>query len=207
MKPFPVGVLVSGSGTNLQAIINAQEKGDLPISIQVVISNKESAYALERAKNHGIPSFYISHKQYESREKFDQAMHEVLVAHGVELIVLAGFMRLVSPWFVTQWKMKIINTHPALVPSFPGVHAAKQALEYGVKITGCSVFFVDDGVDTGPVIIQAAVPVLSEDTEDSLQARIQVQEHQILPQAIHWIANKELKVEGRKIITPPILHR
>ncbi|MBF0351019.1 MAG: phosphoribosylglycinamide formyltransferase [SAR324 cluster bacterium] len=207
MKPFPVGVLVSGSGTNLQAIINAQEKGNLPISIEVVISNKESAYALERAKNHGIPSFYISHKQYESREKFDQAMHEVLVAHGVELIVLAGFMRLVSPWFVTQWKMKIINTHPALVPSFPGVHAAKQALEYGVKITGCSVFFVDDGVDTGPVIIQAAVPVLSDDTEDSLQARIQVQEHQILPQAIHWIANKELKVEGRKIITPPILHR
>lgn len=205
-SPLPIAVLVSGSGTNLQAIIDQQEAGNLPVEIKVVICNRKKAYAIERAKKHGIPVEYVSHLNFESREAFDQEIHRLLESLGVKLVVLAGFMRLLSPWFVERWYLRLINIHPALCPSFPGVHAQKQAFDYGVKVTGCTVFFVDSGVDTGPIIIQAVVSVLPDDTEDSLAERILKEEHWILPQAIDWIANNALEVKERRVIAPVIPH-
>ncbi|MGK5094358.1 phosphoribosylglycinamide formyltransferase [Deltaproteobacteria bacterium TL4] len=199
---LPIAVLVSGSGTNLQAIIDAKEKDHLPVEIRVVLSNKENSFALERAKRHNLRTLYVSHKDYDSREAFDDAVHNELKSLKVEFIVLAGFMRVLSAKFVDLWKNRIINIHPSLLPAFPGIHAQKQAFEYGVKVTGCTVMFIDRGVDTGPIIIQAPVPVLSDDTEESLMERILKEEHRILPQALRWIANGEVKVEDRRVICP-----
>ena len=199
---LPVGVLVSGSGTNLQAIIDQQESGNLPIDIKIVLSNVQTAIALERAKRHCIDGKYLSQHDFESREVFDAELTRILEDYGVKLVVLAGFMRLLSSSFVGHWKNRLINVHPSLLPAFPGLHAQRQALNYGVKIAGCSVFFVDEGVDTGAIIIQASVPVFSDDTEATLSARILKEEHQILPKAIDWIAKDSLQVKGRKVITP-----
>lgn len=205
-SPLTVGVLVSGNGTNLQAIIDQQEAGLLPIQIKVVISNVKTAFALERAKQHGIARKYVSHKDFNSRETFDQALTEILEIHHVELVVLAGFMRLLSADFVAHWKYRLINIHPSLLPAFPGLNAQRQALEYGVKISGCSVFFVDEAVDTGSLIIQASIPVFPEDTEELLSERILQEEHRILPQAIQWIAEGSLQIQDRRVITP-IVHK
>ena len=171
-------------------------------------SNKATAYALERAANANIPTKVLSHKDYATREAYDQQITQSMREHGVELIVMAGFMRLVSAQFVQQWQDHLINIHPSLLPAFPGLHAQRQAIEYGVKVAGCSVFFVEQGCDSGPIIIQASVPVLPEDTEESLGQRILTKEHLILPQALKWIAEGKVSRRGRLVYTPPFdFHR
>ncbi len=199
-KILKLGVLISGRGSNLQSIIDHIEAGKIPAKIEVVISDKKEAYGLERAKRHGIEALFIDPKAYPSREEFEKAVGDELEKRGVELICLAGFMRILSPYFVNRFKNRIINIHPALLPSFPGLHGQKQALDYGVKIAGCTVHFVDEGVDSGPIIIQAAVPVYDDDTEDTLSARILRYEHKIYPMAIKLIAEGRVRVEGRRVI-------
>lgn len=198
-KIVKLGVLVSGSGSNLQAIIDNIESGHLDASIEVVISNNPDAYALKRTQKHNIHSVVIRHQDYISREEFEKTMIEVLQAYSVELVILAGFMRILSPFFLKFYPMRIMNIHPAILPSFQGTHAQKKAADYGVKFSGCSVHFVDEGIDTGPVIIQAVVPVYDEDTEDSLSARILKEEHKIYSQAIQFYAEGRIIIEGRKV--------
>jgi phosphoribosylglycinamide formyltransferase-1 len=191
--------LISGSGTNLQAIIDAIEAKELDAKIQLVLSNRADAYGLVRAKKHGIPIEVLDHKRFSGREDFDQAVVDILQARGVELVVLAGFMRLLSPIFVRAYSNRIMNIHPALLPAFPGLHVQKKALEHGVRFSGCTVHFVNDECDEGPIIIQAVVPVLAEDTEDSLASRILAQEHRIYPRAIQLYSEGRLRIEGRKV--------
>lgn len=195
--PLPIAVLISGNGSNLQAIIDQQLRGNLQYEIKVVISNQQSAFGIQRAQKVNIPVRIISHQNFESREDFDDAISITLQEYHVEFIVLAGFMRLLSQKFVRQWKHKIINIHPSLLPAFPGLNAPEQALKHGVKVTGCTVFFVDEGIDTGCILLQEVVPVESNDTVDSLRRRIQKKEHQILPKAIHLIANQRYVIENR----------
>ncbi len=195
----PIGVLVSGSGSNLQSIIDNIENGKLNAVIRIIISNNNDAYALKRAELHGIPSAVLKHTDFGNREEFDTAMIEILKRHNVELVVMAGFMRLLSPLFLKSFPMKIMNIHPALLPAFPGIHVQKKAVDYGVKFSGCTVHFADEGVDTGPIIIQSAVPVLDNDTEDTLSARILKEEHRIYPKAIQLFAEGKLKIDGRKV--------
>ncbi len=199
-EPLKVGVLVSGRGSNLQAIIDASEKGDIHARVVVVISDKEEAYALDRARKHGIEALFMDPKAYPSREDHDRAMGDELEKRGVGLICLAGYMRVLSPYFVGRFQGQIINIHPALLPSFPGLHGQLQAMEYGVKISGCTVHFVDKDVDHGPIIIQAAVPVLEDDDEDTLAARILEYEHKIYPRAVQLFAQGRLRIQGRKVI-------
>jgi len=195
-----LGVLVSGRGSNLQAIIDAIEGKKLTAAIRVVISDVADAYALERARRHGIPTAVFHSKEYASREEFDRAVVQCLRDHQVELICLAGFMRILSPYFIQEYKNRIINIHPALLPAFPGLHVQRRALEHGVKFSGCTVHFVDEGMDTGPIIIQAAVPVLDGDDEETLAARILRFEHQIYPRAVQLIAEGRLQIEGRRVL-------
>jgi phosphoribosylglycinamide formyltransferase-1 len=194
-----IAVLISGSGSNLQAIIDASEKGEIPCRVGLVISNKADAYGLVRARKHGIPTEVISHRDFSSREEFDQRLVEILRKSGAELVCLAGFMRVLTPVFVRAFPNRILNIHPALLPSFPGTHGPKQALDYGVRFSGCSVHFLDEGVDTGPIVVQAVVPVYDEDTEETLAARILIQEHKIYPMAIRLFFQGSLKVEGRRV--------
>lgn len=198
-KKLKIGVLVSGSGSNLQSIINRIEEGHLDSEIAIVISNNPDAYALKRCENHGIPTAVIRHGDYASRDAFDQAMIDILISHGVELVVMAGFMRVLTLLFLRAFPQKIMNIHPALLPAFPGLHVQKKAVDYGVKFSGCTVHFADEGVDTGPIIIQAVVPVLSDDTEDTLAKRILSEEHKIYPQAIQWFAEGRIEIVGRKV--------
>jgi len=202
-KKLKIGVLASGSGSNLQAIIDNIEAGHLPAEIACVISNNAAAYALERARRHGIPPLHIDHRIFTGREAYDAALVETLYEHGVRLVVLAGFMRIITPVLLNAFPSAVMNIHPALLPAFPGLHAQRQALEYGVKVTGCSVHFVDAGTDTGPIIIQAAVPVVEGDTESSLSARILVEEHRVFSEAIRLYAAGRLTVEGRKVLISP----
>jgi len=199
-RQVPIGVLVSGSGTNLQAIIDAIEAKRLDAKIEVVLSNKADAQGLVRAQDHGIPTAVLDHKQFPSREAYDQAVVDILRARGVELVVLAGFMRLLSPVFVKAYSNRIMNIHPALLPSFPGLHVQKKALEHGVRFSGCTVHFVNEECDEGPIIIQAVVPVFPDDSEASLAARILNQEHRIYPRAIQLYAEDRLRVEGRRVL-------
>jgi phosphoribosylglycinamide formyltransferase-1 len=194
-----VGVLASGRGSNLQSIIDASEAGKLDAAVVVVVSDKRDAYALERARRHGIPPAFVDPKGHGSREAFDDAITAVLTEHQVELICLAGFMRILTPGFINRFRHRIMNIHPALLPSFPGLHGQAQALGHGVKFSGCTVHFADEGVDTGPIIIQAVVPVFDDDTEDALAARILKYEHQIYPRAIQLYAEGRLKVVGRRV--------
>ncbi|MDO9585584.1 MAG: phosphoribosylglycinamide formyltransferase [Syntrophales bacterium] len=200
MKKVNIGVLVSGSGSNLQAIIDRIEQGRLPAEIKIVISNNPDAYALKRCSKHGIPTRVASHLDFRKREDFDGQMASILKSYDVELVVLAGFMRVLTPAFLRAFPMKVMNIHPALLPAFPGTHVQQKALEYGVKFSGCTVHFVDEGVDTGPIIIQAVVPVYDGDTADSLSARILKEEHRIYPQAIQLYAEGKLKIKGRKVL-------
>jgi phosphoribosylglycinamide formyltransferase-1 len=195
-----IGVLVSGSGTNLQAILDAIARGELKAEIRVVISNRAKAYALERARNQGIAALAIDHRQFASREDFDRALVRELRARGVELVVCAGFMRLLSHVMLDAYPGRIMNIHPALLPSFPGIHGPRDALEYGVRISGCTVFFVTEGVDAGPIIIQAAVPVLPGDDEETLAERIHREEHRIYPEAIRLYQEGRLQISGRRVI-------
>ena len=198
-----IGVLVSGSGSNLQSIIDNIEAGKLQAGIACVISNNANAFALERARRHGVPALHLDHRIFSGREAYDVALVETLCEYKADLVVLAGFMRIITPVLINAFPHAIMNIHPALLPSFPGLHAQCQALDYGVKVSGCTVHFVDAGTDTGPVIIQSAVPVLEGDTEESLSARIQTEEHRIYPQAIRLYAERRLKVEGRRVIVNP----
>jgi phosphoribosylglycinamide formyltransferase-1 len=198
-RQIPIAVLVSGSGTNLQAIIDQIEAKRLNAKIEVVLSNKADAYGLVRAKNHGIATEMLDHKQFPSREAYDQAVVDLLRARGVELVVLAGFMRLLSPVFVEAYSNRIMNIHPALLPAFPGLHVQKKAVDHGVRFSGCTVHFVNEECDEGPIIIQAVVPVFPDDSEESLAARILKQEHRIYPRAIQIYAEGRLRVEGRRV--------
>jgi len=195
-----LGVLISGSGTNLQAIIDAILHGDLKAEIRLVISNRADAQGLERARRHGIETMVIDHRKFASREDFDRAILAALVDRSVELVALAGFMRLLSPVMLEAFPGRIMNIHNSLLPSFPGIHGPKDAIEYGVKIAGCTVFFVTAGVDVGPVIVQAAVPVLHGDDEQRLAARILLQEHRIFPHAIALFQQGRLEIQGRRVI-------
>lgn len=194
-----IGVLVSGSGTNLQSIIDSVEAGRLQASIKVIISNRPDAYALERAKKHGIATAVVRVKDFPEREAFDAEVLRVLRENGVELIVLAGFMRIISRVLLDAYYMRIMNIHPSLLPSFPGLEVQKAAIEYGVKFSGCTVHFVDGGLDSGPIIIQAVVPVKDEDTIESLSKRILAEEHRIYPQAIQLFSEGRLEVRGRRV--------
>jgi phosphoribosylglycinamide formyltransferase-1 len=195
-----IAVLVSGGGSNLQSIIDSVESGYLNIQIAVVLSNKEETYGLTRATNHGIPTQVVSHREFNNREKFENKLIEVLDGYGVDLVVLAGFMRVLTPLFVNHYHHKIINIHPAILPSFPGTHGQKQALDYGVRFSGCTTHFVDEGTDTGPIIIQAVVPVLPDDTEESLGTRILKEEHRIFPESLKLWSEGRILIEGRKVI-------
>jgi phosphoribosylglycinamide formyltransferase 1 len=202
-KNLKIGVLASGSGTNLQSIIDNIEAGRLPAEIACVISNNAASFALDRARKHGIPALHIDHRIFTGREAYDAALVETLNEYGVRLVVLAGFMRIITPVLLEAFPTSVMNIHPALLPAFPGLHAQRQALDYGVKVTGCSVHFVDAGTDTGPIIIQAAVPVVEGDSETSLSARILVEEHRIYSEAIRLYAMGRLKVEGRNVHISP----
>jgi len=191
-----VGVLASGRGTNLQAIIDACEKKIINAEVAIVLSDNEKAFALERARKHGIEAVYVEAKD---KRKHEENMHELLVKHDVELVVGAGYMRILSPWFIKKWYGKIINIHPALLPSFKGIDAQRQALEYGVKLTGCTTHFMDEMPDHGPIILQAAVKVRDDDTRESLADRILKVEHQILPRSIDLFEKGRLVIEGRKV--------
>ena len=199
LKKVDLGVLVSGSGSNLQSVIDNIELGRLDAEIKVIISNNPDAYALKRAKKHGIPSIVIDHSKYRNRELYDLKMIEILKSFSVELVVMAGFMRVLTATFLRAFPMKIMNIHPALLPSFQGLHGQSGAFEYGVKFTGCTVHFADEGVDTGPIIIQAVVPVYDDDTVETLQKRILKEEHRIYPQAIQLYAENKLEISGRRV--------
>lgn len=195
-KKLKVGVLVSGRGSNLQALIDACAAPDFPAEIVHVVSNVPGAYALERAAKAGISTSVLSHKDYETREAFDKAIGNELRLLGVEFICLAGFMRVLSEEFITTWRDRIINIHPSLLPAFKGLHTHERALEMGVKLHGCTVHFVRPELDDGPIIAQAAVPVLSGDTPDVLAARVLEQEHIIYPRVLRLIAEDRVRVSG-----------
>jgi phosphoribosylglycinamide formyltransferase-1 len=191
-----LGVLVSGSGTNLQAILDAVASRTLDARVAVVVSNVPGAGALERARTAGVESVVIDHTTFADRRAFDGAIVEALRARGVEVVVLAGFMRLLTDVLLQAFPMRVVNVHPALLPSFPGVHAQRQALDYGVRVTGCTVHLVDGGTDTGPIIAQAAVPVLEGDDEEALRRRILAREHELLPRVLQWMAEGRVTVEA-----------
>jgi len=198
-----LGVLASGSGTNLEAIAQAIESGGVPASIVVLLSDNSEAFALERARRRGIPTRVVELKDLSDRAAFDHAVLEALLEAGVELIVLAGYMKLVGNEITEAYRGRIMNIHPALLPSFPGEHGVRDALEHGVKVSGVTVHFVDEGLDTGPIIIQEAVPVEEEDDEASLHNRIHLAEYRVYPQAIKLFAEGRLVVEGGKVKVLP----
>ncbi len=189
-----LGVLVSGSGTNLQAILDAIASKKLRARIGVVVSNVAGAKALDRARAVGVPTVVIDHKAFPSREAFDAAVVETLRAHEASCVVLAGFMRIVTRVLLEAFPNRVVNIHPALLPAFPGVHAQRQAIAYGVRVSGCTVHFVDAGTDTGPIVAQATGPVLDDDGEEQLRDRILVQEHELLPEVLQWIADDRVEV-------------
>jgi phosphoribosylglycinamide formyltransferase-1 len=190
-------VLASGRGTNLEAIIRAAEGGALGARLVLVLSDKAQAQALERARLHGIAADRIDPKDYASRPEYDAAVAERLKQAGVDLVILAGYMRIVTSALIEPFKHRILNIHPSLLPAFPGMHAPRQALAAGVKVSGCTVHFVDETLDQGPIVLQAAVPVFDGDTEETLTARIREQEHRILPEAIRLFAHGRLRIDGR----------
>lgn len=194
-----IGVLISGSGSNLQSIMDACAAGRLKARVACVISNKADAFGLERARKAGIPALHLDHRAYSGREAYDEALVATLREFDVELVALAGFMRIITPVLLEAFPMAVMNIHPALLPAFPGLHAQQQALDYGAKVAGCTVHFVDPGTDTGPIILQAAVPVIEGDTEQTLSARIQKEEHRLYPEAIRLFTEGLLEVNGRVV--------
>lgn len=193
-------VLASGSGTNLQTLLDAEQRGELaPAEIACVICNRPDAGALERARAAGKPTILVDHKQYSDRASFERAMLEQTDAHGVEAVVLAGFMRVLTEVFIGRFPGRIVNTHPSLLPSFPGAHGARDAIEHGVKVTGCTIHIVDDSLDGGPIIAQAAVPIIDSDDPDALQKRIQAEEHRLLPEVVQMVADGRLRFDGRRV--------
>jgi len=199
VKKVSLGVLVSGSGSNLQALIDHVERGALDAEIRMVVSNNPCAFALERCLKHGLPSVIVDHREFPSRETFEDRLVDVLRRAGVELVVMAGFMRILSCKFFQSFPMRVMNIHPALLPAFPGMHVQQKAVDYGVKFSGCTVHFADEGVDSGPIIIQAVVPVYDEDDAETLAARILSQEHRIYPQAVQYYAEGRIEFVGRRV--------
>jgi phosphoribosylglycinamide formyltransferase 1 len=193
-----IGVLVSGSGTNLQSILESCESYNFA-EVAVVISNRSDAYALKRAESKGVPTRVLSHKDYPDRIAYDRELVDILNEYDVGLVALAGFMRILTGEFLKAFPGRVMNIHPALLPSFPGLEVRQAAIDYGVRFSGCTVHFVDEGVDTGPIIIQAVVPVYPEDSEEELKHRILNQEHRIYPEAINLFAQGRLRIEGRKV--------
>lgn len=204
-----IGVLASGRGTNLEAILQACERGEIPGRVAVVLSDRKGALALERARRRGIPAFHIPPRSFATREEYDLRLAEVLQEHRVDLVVLAGYLRYLTPPFVEAFRHRAINIHPSLLPSFPGLEAQRQALEYGVKISGCTVHFIDEKLDHGPIILQAAVPVREDDDVASLSERILREEHRILVEAVRLFAQGRLRVEGRRVrvLAEPVVRR
>jgi phosphoribosylglycinamide formyltransferase-1 len=198
-----LGILASGRGSNLQAIIDAIEAGKLSAEIAVVVSNKQDAPALGRARRHRVPDVFLDPKPFANdptpREAYDRAILEVLRKHDVELVLLAGYMKIVTPILIEAYRHRMMNIHPSLLPAFPGLDVQKKALEWGVKLAGCTVHFVTEGVDEGPIIIQAAVPVLEGDTVETLSDRILHEEHRIYPRAVQLYAEGKLRVDGRQV--------
>ena len=202
-KKLRIGAIASGGGTNLQAIIDRCADGSLQAEIVLVISNNPDAGALNRAERAGIPTLCIDHRHYSDREDFDQQIVAALKTAGADTIVLAGFMRIVTDTILNAFPQRVLNIHPALLPAFPGLHVQRKALEYGARFAGCTVHFVDSGVDTGPIIAQAVVPVLDDDTEQTLSARILIEEHRLYPHAIQLLAEDRLKIDGRRVRIEP----
>ncbi len=199
VKKLRLGVLASGGGSNLQSIIDRCADQSLTAEIAILICNNPDSGALTRAENAGIKTCCINHRDFDQRAVFDRQVVQQLQAAEVELVVLAGFMRIIGPIFLEAFPQRIINIHPALLPAFPGLHVQQQAIDYGARFSGCTVHFVDDGVDTGPIILQAVVPVLDEDSAEDLTARILVEEHKIYPRAIQLFAEGRLQIEGRRV--------
>lgn len=199
-QPLAVVILISGGGTNLQAIIDGVQDGSLPIIIRAVISNKARTYGLERAQQAGIATAVLDHKDFAGREPFDEKLHALIENYEPNLVVLAGFMRILTDGFVEHYRGRMLNIHPALLPDFPGLHTHERALKAGVKQHGASVHFVTTEVDGGPIIIQARVAVRADDTADILAARVLKQEHRILPQAIRWFAENRLQLQGHTVL-------
>jgi len=198
MAKLKVGILISGRGSNMAALIRAAQAADYPAEIACVISNREDAAGLEAARKAGIPTAVISHRGYPDRETFDRDVSAALEKHGVGLVALAGFLRIQSAWFPEHWAERHINIHPSLLPAFPGLHVQQQALDAGVRVSGCTVHFVTPDLDAGPIIAQAAVPVLAGDTEETLSARILRQEHLLYPLVVRWFAEGRIAIaDGR----------
>ncbi|MBK9948487.1 MAG: phosphoribosylglycinamide formyltransferase [Nitrospira sp.] len=202
--PLRVAVLASGRGSNLQAIIDAIEAGQVQAQIVAVLSNKREAVALERARKHGLTDIFVDPKPFagrpDSREAYDRALLEILQQRDVELVLLAGYMKIVTAVLVNAYANRMMNIHPSLLPSFPGLDVQKKAIDWGCKLAGCTVHFVTEGVDEGPIIIQAAVPILDADTSETLAARILLQEHKIYPRAVQLFAEGRLQVDSRRVV-------
>ena len=200
MGKLRLGVLASGRGSNLQSIMDAAASGKIKAEVAAVISDNKDAFALERARKAGIPALHVNPKDFGSKDEYERAVLMLLKEHGVQLVCLAGYMRIVGRVILDAFPNMVINIHPALLPAFPGLHGQQQAWDYGVKYSGCTVHFVDEGMDTGSIIIQAVVPVYDDDTADTLAARILEQEHKIYPEAIGLMAEGRLKLSGRKVL-------
>jgi len=198
-----LGILASGSGTNAQAMIDAAEAGRLDADIRLVIANRPGAGVLERAKKHGIPHLCLDHKTFPDRESFDLGVVEELRRAGVDTVALAGYMRLVTPAFLDAFPNRVLNIHPALLPSFPGTHGARDAWNYGAKVSGCTVHIVDPVMDGGPIIVQAVLPIRQEENDEELLERIHVFEHRIYVQALQWLSEERLHLDGRRMLLTP----
>jgi len=196
----PVGILVSGSGTNMRALVHAAQAGEVHADVRVVISNRPGALALERAEALGIATAVVDHTAHSDRETFEEALADVLREHGVEVVCLAGFMRILGARFLDAFEGRVLNVHPSLLPAFPGLHAARKALDYGTRVAGCTVHLVTEEMDAGPILAQATVPVHEDDTEASLQARIQAEEHRVYPMALDWVCRGQVEVAGRRVL-------
>jgi phosphoribosylglycinamide formyltransferase-1 len=198
-----VGVLASGRGSNLQAILAACARPGFPAHVAVVISDREQAAALQAARTAGVEALWVNPKDFGDREAFDLALVDELRRRGVGLVCHAGFMRILSPAYVSAFAGRALNVHPSLLPAFPGLRAQRQALDHGVRVTGATVHFIDEGVDTGPIVLQAAVPIEPGDTEETLAARILEHEHRLYPEAVRLFAEGRLRIEGRRVIVLP----
>ena len=198
-----LGVLASGRGSNLQAIMDAIDSGELTAVVACVISDRQAAQALERARRRGIPAYHVPPRAYPGRPAHEAEVRRLLDESGVDLVILAGYMRLFTPSFIESYRGRMMNIHPALLPSFPGLDAQRQACEYGVKVSGCTVHFVEEGTDAGPIILQRTVPVLEQDTPETLAERILVEEHRAFPEAIRLFAEGRLVIEGRRVKVLP----
>jgi phosphoribosylglycinamide formyltransferase-1 len=196
-----LGILVSGRGSNMVALLEGVRSGFIPGEVGIVVSNKPSAPALDKARSFDVPTAVVPQKEFrgKDREEHDRAVNDVLEQAGVDVICLAGYMRILSPWLVGRYANRIVNIHPSLLPAFPGLHGQRQALEYGVRVTGCTVHLVDAELDHGPILAQAAVPVLADDSEESLSARILEQEHRIYPLAVRWLCQDRVELDGRRV--------